>query len=78
MKINTTITWVILLLLTVASALISKMESSYIVLLILMFSVFKFFGIAFEFMELKKAHVFWKVMVVSFLFIFATSIVILI
>jgi len=73
MKINTTITWIILILLTIASALVSKLESTHVVLIILIFSSLKFFGIVFQFMELKRAHVFWKGMIVGFLTIFATS-----
>ena len=72
MKKNTTITWVILIILTIASALISKLESTYIVLIILILSALKFFGIAFQFMELKKAHPFWKGMIMGFIIIFAT------
>jgi len=60
MKNAATITWFILILLTITSALVSKLESKYVVLIILTLSVLKFFGIAFQFMEIKKAHVFWK------------------
>ena len=77
MKINTNLTWVILIVLTIASALVSKLNNNYVVLLILVFSSLKFFGIAFQFMELKKAHVFWKVLIVGFLIFFVSSILLI-
>ncbi len=77
MKINPIITWIILIVLTIASALVSKLESSFVVLLALIFSALKFLGIAFQFMEMKKAHVFWKGTIVGFLMIFITSILLI-
>ena len=70
MKNAATITWFILILLTITSALVSKLESKYVVLIILTLSVLKFFGIAFQFMEIKKAHVFWKTLIIGFVFLF--------
>jgi Prokaryotic Cytochrome C oxidase subunit IV len=78
MKMNSKLTWIVLIILTIGSALISKLNSNYAVLTILVFSSLKFLGIAFEFMELKKAHLFWKTMVVGFLIIFATSVALVI
>jgi len=70
-----TITWLILIILTVGSALISRLDGrNYIVLTIMLFAVFKFIGIAFQFMELKKAHTFWKVLILSYLTLFITLI----
>jgi hypothetical protein len=65
-----TITWIILLMLTIASALFSKLEGLYIAVIILILAALKFIGIAFQFMELKKAHSFWKGMLLGFLIIF--------
>jgi len=70
MKNTATITWIILIVLTITSALISKLESKYVVLIILILSALKFFGIAFQFMEIKKAHVFWKTIIIGFVFLF--------
>jgi hypothetical protein len=70
MRISATITWIILLVLTITSALISKIESTYIVFLLLLLAVLKFFGIVFQFMELKKAHPLWKGMIIGFILIF--------
>ncbi|WP_431135187.1 cytochrome C oxidase subunit IV family protein [Psychroserpens mesophilus] len=75
MNINTNLTWIALIVLTIVSALVSKLNSNYIMLIILILSSLKFLGIAFQFMELKKAHVFWKTTIVSFLIVFVTSIV---
>lgn len=70
MKNKATLTWIILIVLTIASALISKVESKYVVLIILILSALKFLGIAFQFMELKKAHPFWKGIILGFVFLF--------
>lgn len=68
MNKKATITWIILIVLTIASALISKLESKYVVLIILLLSALKFIGIAFQFMEVKKAHPFWKGTIIGFVF----------
>lgn len=70
MKNTATITWIILIVLTITSALVSKLESKYVVSIILILSALKFFGIAFQFMEIKKAHVFWKTIIIGFIFLF--------
>jgi hypothetical protein len=77
MKKSTIITWTLLIVLTIASALVSKINGKYIVFIILLLAVLKFIGITFQFMELKKAHSFWKVSVVVFLLLF-TGIIVLI
>ena len=55
MKNTLTITWIVLIVLTITSALVSKLESKYVVLIILILSALKIFGIAFQFMEIKKS-----------------------
>ncbi len=70
MKNTATTTWMILIVLTITSALVSNLDSKYIVLTILILSALKFFGIAFQFMEIKKAHVFWKTLIIGFIFLF--------
>jgi len=77
MKKSTIITWTLLIVLTITSALVSKINRKYIVFIILLFAVLKFIGITFQFMELKKAHSFWKVSIVVFLLLF-TGIIVLI
>ncbi|AUP79004.1 cytochrome C oxidase subunit IV family protein [Flavivirga eckloniae] len=65
-----TITWIVLLALTLISALFSKLESNYIGLIILMLAALKFLGIAFQFMEMKKSHSLWKVLIIGFILLF--------
>ncbi len=72
------ITWIILLGLTITSALFSEIQSKYSVLIIVVFAALKFIGVAFQFMELKKAHVFWRVLLIAFLFIYTTLVLIII
>lgn len=72
------ITWGILIVLTIASALLSGIQSNYTVLLIMGISALKFIGVAFQFMELKKAHTFWRVLLLSFLAIYTTLLLIII
>ena len=67
-----TFTWIIFIVLTIASALISTLEGTSVELLLLILSALKFFGIAFQFMELKKANLFWKGLIIGFILIFAT------
>ena len=76
MKNTATITWIILLVLTITSALVSKLESKYVVFIILILSALKFFGIAFQFMEIKKAHVFWKTIIIGFIFLFGIGLLV--
>lgn len=78
MKNTATLTWIILIVLTVTSALLSSLESKYVVLVILILSALKFFGIAFQFMEIKKAHVFWKTIIIGFIFLFGIGLLVVI
>ena len=64
------ITWTLLLVLTVIAGLVSGTSLTYVIPLILLLAVLKFIGVAFNFMEMKKAHVFWKIILVSYLLIF--------
>lgn len=56
----------ILLALTLLSVLCSSIQEKYIGAVILGLSLLKFFGVAFQFMELKHAHPFWKNLLVIF------------
>ena len=58
-----TITYLILLLLTISTALISNNKNIYQIstILIMVISAIKFLLVAFQFMEIKKANSFWKV-----------------
>jgi len=66
--------WLILIVLTVISALFSdKYKNGAIVILVL--SALKFIGVSFYFMEIKKAHIIWKASVVTFVLIFFVIII---
>lgn len=73
MKTPLILTYGLLILLTVATALISTSGaiSKIAVFLIMGISAIKFLLVAFQFMELKKANYFWKIsliIVLSLLF----------
>jgi hypothetical protein len=66
MKKHTLIAYIFLILLTLSTAILSQ-EKEYVKNLsmgILAISIVKFFIVAFEFMEMRKAHTLWKVIVV--------------
>ena len=64
------ITWILLLILTVIAGLVSGTSLTYVIPLILLLAVLKFIGVAFNFMEMKKANVFWKVLLIGYLVVF--------
>lgn len=71
------ITWLILILLTTVAILLSKIEMANASIIVLGLSFLKFVGVAFYFMELKNANVFWKVLLVVFLAGLLTTIVLI-
>ena len=79
MKKEIIITWILLIFLTVISAIISKFyfNGDYLVEIIMLLAVLKFIGVALNFMELKKAHIFWRIFLIAFLIIFFGSILFL-
>jgi hypothetical protein len=78
MKKSTLITWVSLISLTILSAIISTyfFKVSYLVELILLIAAIKFIIVAYFFMDLKKAHIFWKTATLLFLLIFLMLIIV--
>ncbi len=72
------LTWISLIGLTVISALIANTSLSYVPFLLISLAGAKFLGIAFQFMELKKAHLFWKIILSLFLFLFATFVLLMV
>ncbi len=66
------ILWLSLIVLTLASYFFAEagMPPSTLVGLLLVITAIKFLGIGFQFMELKKAHRFWKVSFVSIFLVF--------
>lgn len=71
MNKQTTLVWILLVLLTVAVGVISSLSLNMAVILILLLSSLKFIGVTFYFMELKKAHIFWKVSILMYLSLFS-------
>ena len=60
-------TYGILILLTLVTAFTASLQGSKaIVIIIISLALFKFWLVAFQFMELKKAHPFWKFLIVIF------------
>ena len=68
------ITLIVLIMLTINTAIISNTNTSYVVAAILILAVLKFIGVSFYFMEVRKAHVFWKGSIVTFVMLFFTII----
>ena len=76
MKLTHQNTLLLLYLLTLATALVSRFYYglSFFVVLILGLSAIKFMLVAFQFMEMKKAHVFWKFLIGFYLLIFVGAV----
>jgi len=68
-QINTI--WGLLMVLTFSTAFVSGSDVNYAAILIIGIAVLKFALVSFEFMELKKAHVLWKYLVLGFLALFS-------
>ena len=78
MKTELSKTFVLLLILTFATIIIFNLplvHSLKVILILVLFSL-KFLSVAFQFMELKKAHVFWKASVISILILINLIIII--
>ena len=79
MRKNDIYTLSLLILLTIATALFSNSGNNfkYVMFIILGLSITKFLLVVFNFMELKKANVFWKTTVIIYLIIFSTILLII-
>lgn len=66
-----------LIALTIVTGLVSMSAMKYSAVLILLLAALKFMVVAFEFMEIKAAHNFWKVALSTFLFIFMVIVFVL-
>ena len=66
-------TLAILIILTITTALVSNfIELKIGVFIILGLSILKFLYVSFQFMELKKANIFWKILISTYLLLFLT------
>ena len=70
---NTT-TWFLLMALTIIAGLVSGTSITYMVPIVLFLAILKFMGVAFSFMEMEKANLFWKILILSYLIIFSSII----
>ena len=52
-------------------------NGDYLIQIIMLLAMLKFIGVIFNFMELKKAHVFWKVAIISFISLLYISFILL-
>ncbi|HSN47588.1 MAG TPA: cytochrome C oxidase subunit IV family protein [Flavobacterium sp.] len=79
MKRSFIFTYILLILLTAATALVSTSSaiSKIAIFLIMGISAIKFLLVAFQFMELKKANSFWKVSLTLVLGIIISMVVLL-
>ncbi len=70
-------TLVILVILTILSAIVSNYAWNYVTTIILILAGLKFIGIAYYFMDLQKAHTFWKVIIGVFVLIMIAVILVI-
>lgn len=77
MKKTLILIFVLLIALTIATALVAGLStaSGVVGALIMIFAAFKFSLVAFQFMELKKAHSFWKISLMLTVVLFMVLIV---
>ena len=66
------LTWIFLITLTILTAIFANLEMKNIAIIILGLAFLKFIGVAFFFMELKKANVFWRILLLGFLALLLT------
>lgn len=71
------ISLIILLILTIISSVSSTDGGKNIKALLLVMAVIKFILVSFNFMELIKAHSFWKIAIFSYLSIFSIIILLI-
>jgi len=76
MKLNT-ITWIALVALICANMMFSENNFEHSFLIITAFSIIKFLSVAFQFMEVKHAHIAWKMLTLSFALIYLVGILVL-
>lgn len=72
-KKNLLLTWILLIAFTLLVVFCSSfiVDKSYLKTIVIFISLLKFLAISFYFMELKKAHTFWKATVITFLILFS-------
>lgn len=71
--------WIVLIVLTIIVAFVANKLKNLqnVTMLILGISMLKFMAVSFYFMELKKAHIFWKASILIYVFLFLSIILII-
>lgn len=64
-KLNTII-WVVLIALIVLSSIFAESNLTFSTIIIIAFAVLKFLSVSFQFVEVKHAHIVWKVVIALF------------
>ncbi|WP_432670434.1 cytochrome C oxidase subunit IV family protein [Flavobacterium sp. SM2513] len=78
MKLSLTTTYISVLILIMVTALLATFaKPSIMVPAIMVASLFKFWLVVFQFMELKKGNIFWKVLIIAFGFLLGLIVVLL-
>ena len=67
--------WITLVVLIVISSLFAENKSAFIIPTLVTISAIKFLGVGFQFMEVKHAHIFWKILLFIFTLVFSLSII---
>jgi hypothetical protein len=77
MKNSLILIYILLLIITITTACVSSLfgVSAFITSLIMGLAFFKFLLVAFQFMDLKKAHSFWKISLIITLGLFVVLII---
>ncbi|MDR2206975.1 MAG: hypothetical protein LBE36_12570 [Flavobacteriaceae bacterium] len=76
MKISVHTAWILLMtsVILMSLSVIYLKNTSGFVFIILGLSAVKFLLVAFQFMEIKKAHIFWKIILMIFITVVFTAI----
>ena len=79
MKLSNIFVWAALVILTLLSFYSSESTFSGIKLAFLIMGIvfIKFIGIGFQFMELKKAHIAWKLLFTGFIVLFSLMVLVI-
>ncbi|PCE66187.1 cytochrome C oxidase subunit IV family protein [Sediminicola luteus] len=67
---TTLFTWLFLIALTLGATGFSLQQGLYALIFVMLLAGVKFLTVAFQFMELRTAHVFWKGALICFLVLF--------
>ena len=78
-KKNLLSTWILLVFFTALIVFFSSFfaDKNYLKFIVIFISVLKFLAISFYFMEMKKAHTFWKASIIIFLVLFSVIVFII-